>query len=339
MQEIEDEKIITDANSIMVSVYCVTYNQEQYIKDAIEGILNQEVCFKFEIIIHDDASTDGTAEIVKKYAERYPEIVIPILCEENQYSKGVENLFKSIYSWGRGKYVALCEGDDYWSDVNKLQKQVDFLEKNNQFVGCAHNTLLINIKEKEDRVLFPQDKDRIISFKNALKGGGSNYHTSSLMCRRSIFCDYVKEMPDFSMPMLRVGIGDYPLNIFISLYGRIYCFKEVMSVYRWKTDESWSSEFQAGNVEYTKQLAEAKKKMLLLLKEHVGWTKKLEVVRAYSAEVKDEVICMAEVQNKKEILRRWKMIVFYSPYVQLYIIVRTFFNGIYQLYKKIMFKF
>ena len=115
----------------LVSICCATYNHERYIRDVIDGFLMQKTTFPIEIIIHDDASTDETARIVKEYAEKHPDLIVPIFQTENQYSKNKESIFAwFVYPRSRGKYIALCEGDDYWVDPIKLQKQVDYLEKN-----------------------------------------------------------------------------------------------------------------------------------------------------------------------------------------------------------------
>ncbi len=122
-----------DAREPMVSCCCTTYNHESFISDAIEGFLMQETNFPFEIIVRDDCSTDKTAEIVKEYAGKYPKIIKPIFEKENQFSKGVRPM-PVIFKKAVGKYFALCEGDDYWTDENKLKKQVDFLENNHEYV-------------------------------------------------------------------------------------------------------------------------------------------------------------------------------------------------------------
>jgi len=118
----------------LVSVSCITYNHEKYIDDAIEGFLIQETDFPFEILIHDDASTDNTANIVCTYVEKYPNIIKPIFQTENQYSKGVKINPEFNFPRAKGKYIALCEGDDYWTDPKKLQIQVAFLEENPDYV-------------------------------------------------------------------------------------------------------------------------------------------------------------------------------------------------------------
>ena len=116
-------------NNIMVSICCITYNQEKFIRQALDGFLMQKTNFKYEIIIHDDASTDNTANIILEYEKKYPDIIKPIYQTENQYSKGKKPTLIT-YKAAQGKYIALCEGDDYWIDENKLQLQVDYMEKN-----------------------------------------------------------------------------------------------------------------------------------------------------------------------------------------------------------------
>lgn len=129
----------------LVSISCITYNHELYIRDSLEGMLMQQCDFDFEILIHDDASTDNTQKIIKEYQEKYPNIIKPIFQKENQYSKGKRG-FNATYNFTRaiGRYIALCEGDDYWTDPLKLQKQVSFLENNPSVVLCTHQVNRVN---------------------------------------------------------------------------------------------------------------------------------------------------------------------------------------------------
>lgn len=136
--------------TVVVSVHCLTYNHEKFIAEAIESFLMQKTNFKFEILIHDDASTDRTPEIIKEYELKYPGLIKPIFQTENQYSKrksfntlNLNNLIRA-----KGKYIAVCEGDDYWIDPYKLQKQVDMMEKNPNCSLCVHGGYIVTAAEK-----------------------------------------------------------------------------------------------------------------------------------------------------------------------------------------------
>lgn len=125
-----------DNRPVMVTIRCFAYNHEPYIRQCLDGFVMQKTNFRFEAIVHDDASTDGTAAIIREYAEKYPDIIKPIFETENQYSKHDGSLRRIMNEHTRGKYTALCEGDDYWIDPLKLQKQVCFLEKNPEYGMC-----------------------------------------------------------------------------------------------------------------------------------------------------------------------------------------------------------
>lgn len=132
-----EEEIMSGWDSqspILASVCCITYNHENYIREALDSILLQETDFPFEIVVHDDASTDGTAEIVLEYAKKYPRLIRTIMQSENQFSKGGLISLRFVFPEARGKYIAICEGDDYWRDKTKLQQQVTFLEDNPEYV-------------------------------------------------------------------------------------------------------------------------------------------------------------------------------------------------------------
>ena len=124
-------------NTPLVSVSTVTYNHAPFIRQCLDGILMQKTTFPIEMLIHDDASTDGTADIIREYEARYPDLIKAIYQTENQYSKGFPIERQLLFAPSRGKYIALCEGDDYWTDPLKLQKQVDFLEANPDYTICG----------------------------------------------------------------------------------------------------------------------------------------------------------------------------------------------------------
>lgn len=219
-------------SDILVSINCTAYNHEDYIADAIEGFLMQKTNFKYEVLIHDDASKDGTANIIRKYEEKYPDIIKPVYQTENQYSKGV----RVGYFNGKraiGKYIAICEGDDYWIDPYKLQKQVDYMEENPDCSLCFHNAVLVN-KDKE-----PTGKLQVpYSFfnKKYYYGKSRKYDagelalldfipTASLMFPRK----FVDEFPDFYFKSI---YGDLPMRLFLAHKGYAYFINEAMSAYR-----------------------------------------------------------------------------------------------------------
>ena len=129
-------------SEIKVSVLCVTYNHAGFIRQALEGVVSQKTNFPFELIVHDDASTDGTADIVREFADRYPDIVVPILQTENQYTRGGCIARRFLWPRIRGRYVAFCEGDDYWTDPDKLQLQADWLDAHPSSGICFHRTVM-----------------------------------------------------------------------------------------------------------------------------------------------------------------------------------------------------
>lgn len=142
-------------SNILVSICCITYNHAPFIRKALDGFLMQQApsCVPkgakmsdwCEILIHDDCSTDGTTDIVKEYAAKYPDLIFPLYEEENQYSKGVKVDFFN-YNRAKGKYIAYCEGDDYWTDPNKLQKQVDFMENHPEYAICIHGCSIYDVR-------------------------------------------------------------------------------------------------------------------------------------------------------------------------------------------------
>lgn len=220
-------------SDIAVTVCCLTYNHGLYIEDALDGILKQKTSFNYQIIIHDDASTDNTQDIIKQYVNKFPNIIVPILQVENQYSKGVKIGYQFVLPLVKGKYIAFCEGDDYWCDENKLQKQFEIMEANPQYSACVHNTLFKDYKTNREYVPYLESNDLIITTEMLISKSGSFFQTSSVFMRSQ----YFNRPPEFRIKY----VGDYPRSVYLSLMGEIYYIKDVMSVYRKNLPGSWSS--------------------------------------------------------------------------------------------------
>jgi glycosyltransferase involved in cell wall biosynthesis len=142
-----------------VSVCCVTYNHEKFISRALDGIFKQKTCFPFEVIVRDDCSTDASPQIILDYQRKYPNLLQPILEPENTFSKGIRPVPEAIRR-ANGNYIAFCDGDDFWRDEEKLQKQVDFLDQNQDFSVCYGNSTVIDSEEEKIAdALFKKPRD------------------------------------------------------------------------------------------------------------------------------------------------------------------------------------
>ncbi len=214
-------------NNIVVTILCLVYNHEKYIRQCLEGFVMQKTNFRFEAIVHDDASTDSSASIVLEYANKYPDIIKPIIETENQYSKHDGSIGRIMRSRTHGKYVALCEGDDYWTDPFKLQKQVDFLEAHPDYSLCFHNAIVHY--ENSDKIdhIFAELKTQEYTRKDILQKWINP--TASFVYRRSIL---ESELCMKYVASKKIMAGDLPLCLTASYLGRLYAFKEPMSVYR-----------------------------------------------------------------------------------------------------------
>lgn len=227
------------SNKVKVSIICLTYNHKNYIKKTLEGFLKQKVNFKYEILINDDASLDGTQDILKEYEQKYPEKIKVIYQKENQYSKG-KSPAKFLYEIAQGDYLAFCEGDDYWIDANKLQRQIEFLDKNKDFIGTSHNVIVVDENDKirkDYQKFYPLYKKHKLD-KGELEVGELVGQTATIVCRNFI--------PLFKEKNLFLGNymanGDIKINAILTSLGKIYFFEEKMSCYRRSyIGDSWNA--------------------------------------------------------------------------------------------------
>ncbi len=231
LQKKEDE--------VLVSIICKTYNHKAYIESALQGFISQKTTFRFEVLVHDDASTDGTTAIVKKYADLYPDIIFPIIQTVNQYRKNIDISQKYILPKAKGKYIAVCEGDDYWCDKLKLQKQVDFLEKHYDYSSCCSNSYVIDVRTGEKTLFNSRVGDCDLSLEDVvLKMGSESYQSASLLYRKELEFMWREEQPPIFG--LLDHAGDYPMRIYLLLKGKTRYFSDVMTVYRKNVLGSWS---------------------------------------------------------------------------------------------------
>lgn len=223
-EEINTDKTTTnhpscggESGRCMVSVSMITYNHEQYIAEAIEGVVMQKTDFPFELVIGEDLSTDNTRAICIEYQKKYPDIIHLRLNNPNQGM--MLNWINNIES-GKGKYIALCDGDDYWTDPYKLQKQVDFMEANPDFAMCSHkvHTLMCGVLDEN----IETGKDTLTT--EDLISKDWSLLTASIFFRKD-----AHKTPDW---YYTVKNGDYALQLIVSLSGKIKFLSDYMAVYR-----------------------------------------------------------------------------------------------------------
>lgn len=239
-------------NEIMVSIICLTYNHESYIRKALDGFVNQSTSFKFEVIVHDDASTDKTADVIKEFEVKYPEIIKPIYEKENQFTNG-DYIKREVLKKVRGKYIALCEGDDYWIDPLKLQYQIDVLESHPEYSGSFHDAIIVGSNDKVFRNGFLpseffktpvwENKDREYDFEGML--GFDFIPTASIVTRVELYQNFKNYCEN---PVC----GDIPFKMWLASNGNMYYINKKMSAYRTFNSSSASGQIRNDTDKLTK---------------------------------------------------------------------------------------
>ena len=223
----------------LVSVLCTAYNHEQYIRQTLQSFVDQQTDFAFEVLVNDDKSTDGTAAIIREFEEKYPDIIRAFYQEENLYSQHINVYVTDFYPKVRGKYIAYCEGDDYWTDMTKLQRQVDFLESHPEYSGCVHDTMRhYCLGDFPDKRLIGRDDDFDPAIEKVAKGTSYSWHTSSIMIRSEL----VTHLPEFYEIGWDYGFTDHPIGLWMMFNGPVHYLGRCMSVYRMDSSpSSWST--------------------------------------------------------------------------------------------------
>lgn len=235
---------VTETNELTLSIGVLAYNHEKYIASALDSILMQQVSFNYEIVVGEDCSNDKTREILIDYKARYPEKIKLILHEHNLGINGNANAVRFAC---KGKYMAFLDGDNYWTDPLKLQKQVDFLEKHPEFIGHAHKVEVVNAEGKpsKERYYAYHCPDSVFTLAHAEKGMLPGQSGTYLF--RNIFLNFT----DFQKELYYNcdSVGDSKLVLCLSLNGDIYCSDEIMSAFRLVTDgNSFSSKSYRENL-------------------------------------------------------------------------------------------
>jgi len=221
----------------MVTVWCRTYNHEKFIEKALQGFVMQKTNFRFEVIVCDDCSTDSNAQIIKSYAEKYPDIIKPILLETNHYSKKIKIMPLYLPTF-KGKYIAFCEGDDFWQDENKLQTQFDALESNPGCVASFNRVEKVFMNNESTGQFLPYFKIQpgVIESKKFLSTvvypapvTNLAFQLSGCMMRTDVYREYWDNKPQYAGLFM---CGDIPIFLHLGMKGDVYYIDKPMSCYR-----------------------------------------------------------------------------------------------------------
>jgi glycosyltransferase involved in cell wall biosynthesis len=318
-------------DSPLVSIVCATYNHECYIGDAIEILLKQETIFSFEIIIHDDASTDKTVEIIENYAKQYPTIIKPIYQKENQLSQYIAriffqnksslhetNFFTDAIACAKGEYIAFCEGDDYWTEPKKLQIQIDEMKKHPECNMSFHPGIYRWVNgSKPDKIVSQYSSfNKVFTPSEIILGGGEFCLTSSLMVKKKVF----EVLPKWFHEVLA---GDYFIQMLSALEGGALYINKIMSVNRAYAPGSWSEKI-ANNEDYFYNFYS----LLIKSLEHMNVHTNLEYENEFNYLKRRICIYMCRslvlsVKNRKKAFAQYENILNYKDKMMWYLVYRS----------------
>lgn len=324
--------------NIMVSILCTAYNHEKYIRQCLDGFVMQKTNFKFEVIVHDDASTDNTANIIREYEEKYPEIIKSICQKENQYSKRVSITKNFTLPKASGKYIAICEGDDFWTDKYKLQKQVDTLENNPNCKCCVCTVRDANEDGSMMNTTHPSEvfDSGILHTEDFLKLACKEYafQTSSYLFLRSAYIEYIEHTPKYKKVS---PVGDWPILLYFSEIGDIYYIKDEMSCYRRNAIGSYTTSMISSTINKRKKY---NKGLIAMIESFDEYTSQkyhnycVEFARRFRKYYYD---CLKEEKNFKEVLSKENKEFFAQENVKdkMYIKATVYLPFVAKLYDKI----
>ncbi len=319
-------------NEIKISVISLSYNHEPYLRKCLDGFVMQKTNFKFEIIIHDDASTDGSAEIIREYAEKYPDIIKPILQTENQYSKGVYISKMLIQDYAQGKYIAMCEGDDFWIDENKLQKQYDYMSKNEECSFCFSNAKIFDCSTNETSNFYE-------NFNIAINLKKENYSLPDILSLHFIPTSTYMFKKNFlnNMPLYYDDPcpgGDRKISLFNTALGYAHFIKDETSVYRINVPNSAMTKWK----KYSQQQLFVHNSLFLHMYENLNLftnNKYFESINKYMEANKQSMLATG---IDRTLLKKSDFILAYkhaSLKLKIKIILANYFNSLFKLILKI----
>lgn len=288
---------------IMMTVKMLAYNHEAYIAQAIESVVSQKTEYRFELLIGEDCSTDGTRKVIEKYAKLYPDIIRPIYHKENQ---GCTKNSYSLDMCARGKYIAGCEGDDFWCDENRIQKDIDFLEAHPEYSGVCHRCKVVDEEGNElpesnfsDRVAFWRYDKEIYTLKDferwVLPGHGSARTGRNLVLKNREDNEIVHKAS--------TRVGDRTHVLLQVLDGDIYCMDDVVSCYRYRIAGG------AGNFSSLQHQENLKAEEYLMFCRLEQWTKEVKKVALDLDWVKkDRFAGSVSIWLKRPIKENWGVV-------------------------------
>lgn len=218
----------------LVTVILPTHDHAPFIARAIESILEQKTDFPFEILLHDDASTDGTADICREYAARYPEKIRLIAQTVNQYKTDKKIQTHILFPQIASKYTAICDGDDLWTDPNKLRLQVAYLEAHPDCTLCICGADKIDVNGRVIGAAAPYETDRIVDINDMIRAGGEFCSSNTIVAPTAL----LNTQPDFCE---LTEVEDIPVHMWCAVNGYAYYFARHMAAYRYAVPGSWSA--------------------------------------------------------------------------------------------------
>lgn len=225
-----------------ITIFCLTYNHASFIEDALRGFLIQKTSYTYKIFVFDDASTDGTSEILRKYEKQYPDLLDVCISPYNIYKNPERpSILQKLYEEHiEGEYVAWCEGDDCWIDEEKLQLQLDYMKSHPECSITAHGSKWIDYKKNEEKEYRPYHEDRYLTPHEVIVQPYGNLSTASLVMRKEVF------FREDKYP--KCDVGDIPRQLYGLYKGKIFYFNRIMSLYRYMHTNSWSSRYDENAV-------------------------------------------------------------------------------------------